>query len=93
MNTHTHPRAFVPAIEVSRIVDAIDHLQAHLGAYEAIEQMVCVERLNAETHLPLLKRDDFGMLLCIVNLSIRKLAEEAREIAATAMRSQNQAQP
>ena len=65
------------------VSEAVEQLQAHVQAYEAIEQLLSLDSAaSSDTHLPGVRRDAFAALLGVVNAS---LASHCRQLlAATA---------
>jgi hypothetical protein len=59
-------------------VDALDHVQAQLGALRAIESLTMNSKAGGEEDLPLLRRGDLAMLLCLVTTSIEATCASTR---------------
>jgi hypothetical protein len=59
-------------------VDALDHVHAQLGALRAIESLTMNAKVGSEEDLPMLRRGDLAMLLCLVTTSIEATCTSTR---------------
>ena len=73
-----------PAIAVTDVVDAIDHLSAHFLAFEAIEQLISPQKANCNEDLAHVDRPALGFLLTMLNVSMRDQITAARAAAELA---------
>jgi len=68
-----------PNTTIVVVSEAVEQLQAHVQAFEAIEQLLSLDRLTSDTHMPGVRRDAFAALLGVVNAS---LAAHCRQLIA-----------
>lgn len=73
-----------PAIAVTDVVDAIDHLSCHFTAFEAIEQMLSPQKAGTTEDLAHVDRCALGFLLTMLNVSMRDQITAARAAAELA---------
>ena len=88
--TTTPTQTAAAAREAWKTVDALGELQSRLLAYEAIKEMVLLERADAEQSMPLLRRESLAMLLMVVNEGVGRSADAAfaqANVAAVAQRA------
>ncbi|MBK1683402.1 hypothetical protein [Rhodoferax fermentans] len=63
------------------VVDAVDDLDAQLGALRAVECLAINEKVGSEEYLPQLKREDLAMLLSVLTSNLQTHCATAREAA------------
>jgi hypothetical protein len=73
-----------PAIAVTDVVDALDHLSDHFLAFEAIEQLITPQKANCREDLAHVDRPALGVLLTMLNTSMRNQITAARAAAEVA---------
>lgn len=88
MATDTQPKKKAATnLPVGQVIDnvmsSIDLLGENILAFQAIHQIVTADSQRAETHLPLLKRENLSALLGVLNDSLEARWKSAR-VAATA---------
>lgn len=62
----------------TRIVDALDDLECHFAAFEAVEALLSCQKAGNREDLSHVNRDGLGFLLTILNVNLRQKLEVAR---------------
>lgn len=62
----------------TRIVDALDDLECHFAAFEAVEALISAQKSGNREDLSHVDRDGLGFLLTILNVNMRQKLEAAR---------------
>lgn len=62
----------------TRIVDALDDLECHFAAFEAVEALLSCQKAGSREDLSHVNRDGLGFLLTILNVNMRQKIEAAR---------------
>ena len=65
------------------VVDAIDELQAQLGAYRALERLTANNKTGGQEGLEQVQRADLALLLGVLNNNLAAHCEKAREAAVS----------
>jgi hypothetical protein len=85
--TQTHPHAYpyvCPQPLTTRIVDALDHLDSHLMALEAVEQLMAPQKAGSTEDLSHVNRQGLAFMFCLLNVAVRKEFAEAKALADAA---------
>lgn len=70
-----------PAIAVTRVIDAIDDLSDHFLAFEAVEQLISLQKAGSTEDLAHVDRPALGWLLTMLNVAMREQIAAARAAA------------
>ena len=73
----------------TRIVDAIDDLECHFAAFEAVEALISAQKSDSREDLAHVNRESLGFLLTILNVNMRQKLEVARAHADALYQSQD----
>jgi hypothetical protein len=72
----------------TRIADALDDLECHFAAFEALEALISAQKSDSREDLSHVNRDGLGFLLTILNENLRQKLEAAKAHADELYQSQ-----
>ncbi len=82
-----HPHAYPylhPQPLTTRIVDALDDLDSHLAALEAVEQLIAPQKLHNTEDLAHVNREGLAFMFCLLNSAVREKFAVAKALADAA---------
>jgi hypothetical protein len=82
-----HPHAYpyiCPQPLTVRIVDALDHLDSHLLALEAVEQLIAPQKAGTTEDLSHVNREGLAFMFCLLNVAVRDQFKAAKALADAA---------
>ena len=73
-----------PCLRLNNVVDALDDLDSHLAALEAVEQLMTPQKLGNTEDLAHVNREGLAFMYCVLNTAVREKFALAKALADAA---------